>query len=742
MLESQGVAARLLLRDMLKQRKNQIFLGIGAGLAALTLGGGVAVLYFSHMGEQLLQVGEQGFEQTQELLGQKPSSAVLPLVARSRTERSPLLQMLASRPTSLDRNRARYLLASDLIQQGKAGTALTYLDGLEQDYPVLAAQILVKRAQAYTAAGDPAKAKAVWQELLQRYPDDPASAEAFFALGHSDPARWSQLLAKFPAHPHSIEVAQSRLKQNPSPSLLLLARQGVYLPNITSVLDRLVTEYASQLKPKDWEAIAFAYWENQSYGKAGLAYARAPHTPLNFYRIGRGAQLGERYDDARLAYYQLAQTFPTAQETGIGLLRLAALTSEPQAALSYLDNVIRDFPDRAAEALLEKSKVLDALNSPQAASKARQAILSQYSKSNTAAGLRWKLAEQRLAAQDVSGAWTLARELVSENPDSEHAPEAAFWVGKWALQVGERSQAKTAFDYVLTHYPESYYSWRSAAMLGLDVGDFTTVRERSPAVVKPDQRSPLPVGSPALQELYQLGQDRDAWARWQVEFKNLMQPTVAEQFTDGVIRLGIGDNLDGIYMVSSLRNRDQPEDQSAYRQLKQHPAYWQALYPFPFAEPIHSWAKQRQLNPMLVTALIRQESRFEPKIQSSAGALGLMQVMPGTADWIAQQTGLKQYKMDNPDDNLKLGTWYLDYTHQEYSNNSLFAVASYNAGPGNVADWIDRFGFSDPDVFVEQIPFSETKGYVESVFENYWNYMRLYDPDVSQQLAKYSPAHG
>jgi soluble lytic murein transglycosylase len=118
-----------------------------------------------------------------------------------------------------------------------------------------------------------------------------------------------------------------------------------------------------------------------------------------------------------------------------------------------------------------------------------------------------------------------------------------------------------------------------------------------------------------------------------------------------------------------------------------------------------------------------------------------MQVMPGTADWIAQQISLTDFDLNKPDDNLKLGTWYLNYTHEEYGNNSLFAVASYNAGPGNVADWLNRFGFSDPDLFVEQIPFPETKGYVESVFENYWNYLRLYNPQVSEQLTRYSPNH-
>jgi soluble lytic murein transglycosylase len=138
-----------------------------------------------------------------------------------------------------------------------------------------------------------------------------------------------------------------------------------------------------------------------------------------------------------------------------------------------------------------------------------------------------------------------------------------------------------------------------------------------------------------------------------------------------------------------------------------------------------------------VTALIRQESRFEPQIESVVGARGLMQVMPSTADWIQGQTGIAIASLDNPEDNLNLGTWYLDYTHREYDNHSLYAVASYNAGPGNVADWIARDNYRDVDEFVDRIPFPETQGYVESVFGGYWNYLRLYNPEIAQRLARH-----
>lgn len=642
---------------------------------------------------------------------------------------------------SLQRSRARYLLATELLNQGQASKALQQLDNLEADYPVMAAYVLTQRARAYEQAGDNSKAQATWEALLKQPAKSPAAAEALYVLGRSNPRYWDQAIAQFPAHPRSVEIAQHRLKQQPNqPELLkLIARHGLYLDGYVSVLDKLTEKYAAQLTPNDWETIGFGYWEKQLYGKAGTAYSKAPFTPRNAYRTARGWQLGET-GGATQAYIRMVTAFPADPETSLALIRLSKLV-EPTQAIAYLDQAVTRFPDRAAEALLQKSKLLDQLNSKQAAAQTRQLLLSRFSKSNAAAELRWQLAQERAAAGDVQAAWKWAVPITSQNSESEQAPEAAFWVGKWASQLGKHKEARQAFEYVLKYYPESYYAWRSASMLGWDVGDFNSVRQLEPAVTRPTARLPIPVGSETLRELHQLGQDQDAWKLWQVEFQTEKNPTVTEQFTDGVMRQGVGDNLDGIFMVSYLSERDVPAEREQYKALKKQLGYWYALYPFPYLEPIASWSEERKLNPLLVTALIRQESRFMSEIKSSAGAVGLMQVMPDTGTWIAEQIKLKEFKLTDPDDNIKLGTWYLDYTHEEYDGNSMLAVASYNAGPGAVGNWVAQKGVGDPDRFVETIPYSETRGYVKSVFENYWNYLRLYNPQISKKLAQVSTAH-
>ncbi|MDY7015451.1 MAG: lytic transglycosylase domain-containing protein, partial [Cyanobacteriota bacterium] len=211
--------------------------------------------------------------------------------------------------------------------------------------------------------------------------------------------------------------------------------------------------------------------------------------------------------------------------------------------------------------------------------------------------------------------------------------------------------------------------------------------------------------------------------------------SVPQEFTQALFLLEEEKYLQGIGRILNLRDLEDSEAREEWQALRQEPQYWQALFPFPYEDLILKWSQARQLNPLLVVSLMRQESRFEKNIRSPVGATGLMQVMPATGEEVAGKINLQPYSLDDPDDNIAIGTWYLDFTHREYSDNSLMAIASYNAGPGNVAQWLRRFKTQDPDWFVEQIPFGETRGYVESVFSNYWNYLRIYNPEIAQKLA-------
>lgn len=724
-----------------------------AGLSALSVGMVAAVVGNMNFGstEELSQ--SNGVNQSRNTEQTNANSAVLKLATTPPAQRTEVLTTLVEATPDLESYRARYLLATDLINQGRGGQALPLLENLEQNYQALAPYVMLKRAQAQAAAGEQATAETTWSTVVENHGQHPASAEALFSLGKTQPGAWDQLIESFPEHPRAVDVALKQVQTNADKAaeaqagdapktlanekelLLVIAEHGIHHAGYGNSLERLVAAYGDSLTPEQWQMVGFGYWEAGDYGKAGEAYAKAPPSPLIQYRAGRGLQLGGKKVLAIATYRKLAQAFPNAPEAANGLFKLAGMLPD-KAALEILDQIIANHPDRAGDALLQRAERLEDLDSPGSARDAKASILSQYSNSEAAAKLRFSRAKKSAEAGNYQDALNWAQQIVSENPDSELAPEASFWVGKWASRLSQTETAQKAFTHTLSRYPESYFAWRSAVYLGWDVGDFQDVRNRNPEVVLPPQRLALPAGSETLQELYLLGQDEDAWELWQTEFETAQDPTVAEQFTDGIIRLGVGDNLDGIYELSSLAWREDQADLKEFETLKATTTYWQGVYPFPFSQIIQTWAQERQINPLLVTALIRQESRFQPKIRSSAGALGLMQVMPATADWILGQIDETDLALDQAEDNVKLGTWYLDYTHREYSGNSLFAVASYNAGPGNVAKWIDRFNYSDPDEFVDAIPFGETQNYVESVFGGYWNYLRLYNPTIASQMAQ------
>ena len=152
-------------------------------------------------------------------------------------------------------------------------------------------------------------------------------------------------------------------------------------------------------------------------------------------------------------------------------------------------------------------------------------------------------------------------------------------------------------------------------------------------------------------------------------------------------------------------------------------------YPMPFASQITQAAAQAGLEPALVFGLIRQETRFMPQLRSSVGASGLMQVMPGTAQWVARKIGLDwrdPSRISDPATNLTLGTQYLRLMLDELDGSQAMAAAAYNAGPGRPRRWRDG-PVLETAVWAENIPFNETRDYVKKVLSNAAVYSALLD---------------
>src|SRR5439155_23205219 len=135
------------------------------------------------------------------------------------------------------------------------------------------------------------------------------------------------------------------------------------------------------------------------------------------------------------------------------------------------------------------------------------------------------------------------------------------------------------------------------------------------------------------------------------------------------------------------------------------------------------------LDGYLITAVIREESSYNPSAVSSAGTLGLMQVMPQTEQKIASELGFPgftQERLFEPCYNIRLGSWYLRQLSEKFGNNLVLVIAAYNAGPEAVSKWMQQGKGKDEDEFVESIPYTETRNYVKKVLRSYGEYRRIY----------------
>ncbi len=153
-------------------------------------------------------------------------------------------------------------------------------------------------------------------------------------------------------------------------------------------------------------------------------------------------------------------------------------------------------------------------------------------------------------------------------------------------------------------------------------------------------------------------------------------------------------------------------------------------YPMPYAPQIGQAAAAAKLEPALVFGLIRQETRFMPQLRSSAGASGLMQVMPATAQWVARKIGLdwrNPERISDPGTNLALGTQYLRLMLDDLEGSQAMAAAAYNAGPGRPRRWRDG-PLLETAAWAENIPFNETRDYVKKVLSNAAVYAALLEP--------------
>jgi len=154
-----------------------------------------------------------------------------------------------------------------------------------------------------------------------------------------------------------------------------------------------------------------------------------------------------------------------------------------------------------------------------------------------------------------------------------------------------------------------------------------------------------------------------------------------------------------------------------------------ARFPIKYEETVTKYAENYELDPLMVYSIIKVESSFNEKAESNKGARGLMQITPSTGEWIAEKLKIENFDSNDlflPETNIMMGTWYFNYLTEKFDNDINLAIAAYNAGPGNVQNWLNDEKISYDGEELDKIPYKETENYIKKFNNTYEQYKELY----------------
>jgi len=312
-------------------------------------------------------------------------------------------------------------------------------------------------------------------------------------------------------------------------------------------------------------------------------------------------------------------------------------------------------------------------------------------------------------------------------------PRALYWRSRCLEKAGRRSQSRDLYALTSREYPGSFYSLLAerrleGGSLRVDFsagGDVVPEGSAEPWVQEVFQK----LGDPAVPLLLEAGLKQEAVARlnWLRKRPDGLRLTMEEWVKvyslagehGRAIRLAKAKGLLGRALKEGV-SQGEEEDLRFLR----------TVYPLPYWELIKKQADAHRLDPFLVAGLIHQESLFAPDALSSAGAMGLMQIMPSTGKNVAKRIGMKGFRsswLKDPEVNIRIGTAYLASLMDRYGKDWHKILANYNAGPRPVAVWTARTPSKDMDEFVETINYRETRLYVKKVLFNGALYKKLYN---------------
>jgi soluble lytic murein transglycosylase len=682
---------------------------------------------------------------------------------------------------------ARFVATRSALNLGEHSRALSLLADLGQELPEVADFVLMMRGQALRQKLDWDGAKAQWELLLNQWPDSPLASEALYSVADSHLAveHWRHARAAYrralraaPRSPRASvarfniaridERLQSWTDAARGYADIVYRRPSDFLAPQAAERLRLLIEAGRAPEPQFQTRLRRI---DRLLAHRQLALVEAELTALGPLATTRSHQRALVYRHAQLAYRQ--QDFDTAiarftqlvnSSHGIQRQSYELWLARCYSAADRIDEAIEQYLDAAKrhptrrhgrEALFTAAWLAYNGRQHERAIEMFGEFIGRYPTDPAVVEALWYLAWNAYRLDDLSKALTNLDRLVAQFPTSALVPQSHYWRGRIYARLQKHEEARVAYRAARQALPLGYYGHLATQRLreldAIEAAPRETVvlaslaeklHSPEPVTHEPTQENgfpptsliELPWGAAALDwqnprgrralRLITLGLHRHAAAlvRDLPEVPGYRSNSVA--YARARLLLGLGD-YHAAYRIAAVAFRANVESQPEGDSLR----YFQLAYPTAYMDLVHSAASEFGVSPLLILAIMRQESAFVDRARSWAAAQGLMQIIPPTGERIAEALEVEPFDTELlvvPAINIRFGAWYLNQLLAKYRGHVVLAVASYNAGPRAVSKWVDAAGALSTDEFVEEIPYRETRHYVKRVLANLGVYHALY----------------
>jgi len=606
-------------------------------------------------------------------------------------------------------------------------------------------------AQASHSAGDEAAAEVLLRGFTERYPDSIFTAqapelEANVLLALNNAAGAQRVLAQaaglaaedrpgFQLAQGQVANAlgQTQVAERFYKQLLL----GHPLSPQAQIARAKLTEMGAEwtLTPAELRSLGDAYYNGGRYGDAAEQYRALIRSGALDAQTRNSFAVAEAACDLKLKRLTRAkaEALPdTDDENGARRLDLLMELARDHDSQADQQRIVAEMESRfprspwLAEALFSSGNMYLLKRDYPRAVEYYSYLAAHFPSSKNAAAAHWRAGWLSYRLQLYADAAHLFDEQIRLYPSATETVSALYWRGR-LYEMQDHNPALAAANYraIVRTYQHFFYAQmarqRLAAMGNTRAAEQPQL-DRFQAVPPPQLVEKFPAESPHLAKARLLA---NAGLNDYIAQEIKADPDSASW--SGLAEAQIYASYGETFRAMRAMKRALPSAASA--SVKSIPlVYWRILFPEPWWETIKTESAKNNLDPYMVASLIRQESEFDPSVVSYANAWGLMQLLPTTGKQMAREEGMSHFQtfqLLDPATNIRLGTRYLRQMLERFGGVQEYALAAYNAGDNRVADWEAAGPYHGMDEFVESIPFTQTREYVQAILRNEETYRAI-----------------